>query len=68
VNRDGHGFNTDGDPRFMTRKAAADAQRSFDAARIASEPDEARAVRDRLAADENMAIERALSAARRARS
>jgi hypothetical protein len=47
---------------------AAAAQRADDAARIASEPEEARFLRDRLAADENEAIERALTAARRARS
>lgn len=68
MSADGHGFETGGDPRFRTRKAAADAQRVFDAARIAVEPDEARAERDRLAADDDAAIERALSAARRARS
>ena len=68
MSRDGHGFELPVDPRFMTRKAAADAQRAFDAVRIASEPDEARLIRDRLAADDDAAIDRALTAARRARS
>ena len=68
MSRDGHGFELPVDPRFMTRKAAATAQRANDAARIASEPEEARSLRDRLAADENEAIERALTAARRART
>jgi hypothetical protein len=52
----------------MTRKAAAAAQREYDAAQIASEPEKARSLRERLAADENETIERALTAARRARS
>jgi hypothetical protein len=68
MSRDGHGFELPVDPRFMTRKAAVAAQRAADVARIASEPEWARSLRDRLAADENEAIERALTAARRARS
>jgi hypothetical protein len=68
MSADGHGFELGGDPRFRTRKQAADAQRAFKAAQAALEPDQARAERDRLAADNNMAIERALTAARRARS
>lgn len=68
MSADGHGFESGGDPRFRTRKAAAEAQRAFDAARVASEPDDARAERDRLVADDDASIERALTAARRARS
>jgi hypothetical protein len=68
MSRDGHGFELPVDPRFMTRNEAAAAQRADDAARIASESEWARSLRDRLAADEDEAIERALTAARRARS
>ncbi len=68
MSRDGHGFELPVDPRVMTRKAAAAAQRESDAARIASEPEKARSLRERLAADEDETIERALTAARRARS
>jgi hypothetical protein len=64
----GHGFEGSEDPRIRTRKAATDAQRAFDAARIASEPEEARAERARRVADNDEAIERALTVARRARS
>ena len=68
MSADGHGFESGSDPRFRTRKQAADAQRAFKAAQTTSESDEARAERDRLAADNDTAIERALTAARRARS
>jgi hypothetical protein len=68
MSTDGHGFEPGGDPRFRTRKAAADAQRAFDADQAAPASDHARAERDRLAADHDAAIERALTAARRARS
>jgi len=64
---DGHGFELGSDPRFRTRKQAADAQRAFKAAQAASESDEARAQRDRLAAENDASVERALTAARRAR-
>ena len=68
MSRKGHGFELGVDPRFRTRKEAAEAQRAFDAARFTSELEESHAERDRLAADEDRAIERALTAARRARS
>lgn len=66
--RTGSAWELRGDPRLRTRKQAIDAQRAFKAAQTASEPDQARAERDRLAADNAAAIERALTAARRARS
>jgi hypothetical protein len=65
MSNDGHGFDTRGDPRFAVRRAAADAQREFSQAKAAA--DQARD-RDELAADDDIAIERALTAARRARS
>jgi hypothetical protein len=68
MSADGHGFELGSDPRFRTRKQAADAQRAFKAAQTTSESDEARAERDRLAADNDASMERALMAARRARS
>jgi hypothetical protein len=55
------------DPRFRTRKAAADAQRPFNPDRAATESDQARE-RERLTADHDTVVERALTAARRARS
>jgi hypothetical protein len=67
MSADGHGFELGSDPRFKTRKQAADAQRAFKAAQAASESDEARAERDRLAAENDAYMERALTAARRAR-
>jgi hypothetical protein len=68
MSEDGHGFELGGDPRFRTRKQAADAQRALRAAQTTSESNEARAERDRLAADNDASMERALTAARRARS
>src|SRR3990172_5551264 len=68
MSTDGHGFELGVDPRLRSRKAAADAQRAFNAAQTASESGQVRADRDRLAADYDTAIERALTAARRARS
>jgi hypothetical protein len=68
MSADGHGFELGGDPRFRTRKQAADAQRAFKAVETAAEPDQARAERDRRAADNDTAIEQALTAARRAHS
>jgi hypothetical protein len=67
MSADGHGFEGS-DPRFRTRKQAADAQRAAKAAQTAAEPDQARAERDRLSADNDASMERALTAARRARS
>ncbi len=65
MSNDGHGFDTRGDPRFAIRKAAADAQREFSQAKAAA--DHTRDKAD-LVADDDIAIERALTAARRARS
>jgi hypothetical protein len=67
MSADGHGFEFGGDPRLRTRKQAADAQRAFNAAQAASGTDEARAERDRLAAENDASMQRALTAARRAR-
>jgi len=67
MSADGHGFELDSDPRLRTRKQAADAQRAFKAAQAASESDEARAEPDRLAAENDASMQRALTAARRAR-
>jgi hypothetical protein len=67
MSTDGHGFEMRSDPRFRTRKAAADAQRAFNADYAASGSDQARE-RDRLAAEHEIAIERVVTAARRARS
>ncbi len=67
LSTDGHGFEMRSDPRFRTRQAAADAQRPFNPDRAATDADQARE-RDRLAADHDKIVDRALTAARRARS
>jgi hypothetical protein len=67
MSRDGHGFELPVDPRIRARQAAAETQRAFNAGpdQVASASAQARAERDRLASDRD--IERALTAARRAR-
>ena len=66
--RKGRGFESDGDPRLRARKAAAAAQRARYADQTAAQSDKASADRDRLELENDLAIERALTAARRARS
>ncbi len=63
----GHGFDTQGDPRIAHRQMAADAQRASFIDPALSEYDQARRHKE-LAEDEEIAIERALTWARRARS
>ena len=68
MRRNGHGFDLPVDPRIRVRQAAADTQRTLNAAQTASASDQARARKEQLALDRDTAIEQALTAARRARS